>query len=535
MRAVPMRPETAVGIGLMARWALASRDGDLVGGDFPSWLRPSGRPRPHPRPGGPARRVHLLRLLPLPALLHRAVHQARQARQHRHRQPRPGADPGRRRRRADPYRPSRYVFDEGHHLFDAADGAFSAHLTIIEMRELRRWLLGAENARSGRARGLRRRIDDLVSDDEEALAALDAVLQAARILPDEGWMGRLIEGNPRGPAEAFARAVRAQVYARNANTDSPYGLETETRPIAEPVAEAAEGLADALARMERPLKTLRTYLAGLLDDEAETLETGQRQRIEAVQRSLLRRALLPIGAWRAMLEALPGDAEPPSAEGFVDWFAVERFDGQDRDIGLHRHWIDPTIPFAREVAADAQGLVVTSATLRDGTGDVEADWAVAESRTGACWLPQPALRATHASPFDYAAQTRVLVVTDVRKDDLKQVAAAYRTLIEAAGGGALGLFTAISRLRAVHQAIAPHLETAGLPLYAQHVDRMDTSTLIEIFRSEEDAVLLGHRRRAGRRRCPRPLAAPDRLRPRALAPSQHPAPGAPRRLRVARL
>jgi hypothetical protein len=41
----------------------------------------------------------------------------------------------------------------------------------------------------------------------------------------------------------------------------------------------------------------------------------------------------------------------------------------------------------------------------------------------------------------------------------------------------VGLFTAISRLRAVHSRIAPDLEAAGIPLYAQHVDAMDNATL----------------------------------------------------------
>ncbi len=64
-------------------------------------------------------------------------------------------------------------------------------------------------------------------------------------------------------------------------------------------------------------------------------------------------------------------------------------------------------------------------------------------------------------------------------------------LFLAAGGGALGLFTAIERLKAVHGRIARPLEEAGLPLYAQHVDGLDTTTLVDIFRAEEDACLLG--------------------------------------------
>ena len=83
-------------------------------------------------------------------------------------------------------------------------------------------------------------------------------------------------------------------------------------------------------------------------------------------------------------------------------------------------------------------MVVTSATLTDGTGDVEQDWLAASVRTGAVHMAWPALRASVPSPFDYPARTRVMVVNDVRKDDLAQVAAAYRELFLAAGGGALG-------------------------------------------------------------------------------------------------
>ena len=116
---------------------------------------------------------------------------------------------------------------------------------------------------------------------------------------------------------------------------------------------------------------------------------------------------------------------------------------------------------------------------------------VAEARTGTRHLTTPAMRAAMASPFDYGEATRVLIVRDVRREDADQVAAAYRELFLASGGGALGLFTAIGRLRAVHQRIAAALEEAGLPLYAQHVEGMDAATLVDIFRAEEHSCLLG--------------------------------------------
>jgi ATP-dependent DNA helicase DinG len=381
------------------------------------------------------------------------------------------------------------VFDEGHHLFDAADSAFAAHLSGRETAELRRWLLGSEAGRrgAGRARGLERRLEDLIAGDDEAKEMLTAAETAARALAGEGWRQRLTEDKAQGPCEAFLIRVRQQVYARARGAEGPYSLETETKPPVPGLLEAAAKLEGALERLHRPLTALNRRLAGRLDDEADDLDGETRRRIEAVCRGLRRRALLQITAWRDMLRGL--EEEVPAA--FVDWFAVERIDGRDLDVGQFRHWIDPTVPFAEAVVRPSQGLVVTSATLTDGSGDPEADWAAAELRSGAAHLPKPAIRAQVASPFDYGAQTRVLIVNDVRKDRLDQVGAAYRSLFLAAGGGGLGLFTAITRLRAVHGHIAEALDQAGLPLYGQHVDRLDTATLVEIFRSEENACLLG--------------------------------------------
>jgi ATP-dependent DNA helicase DinG len=79
----------------------------------------------------------------------------------------------------------------------------------------------------------------------------------------------------------------------------------------------------------------------------------------------------------------------------------------------------------------------------------------------------------------------------VARGDMAALAGAYARLIEAAGGGVLGLFTAIRRLRAVHGRIADRLAREGLPLYAQHVDPIDTGTLVDIFRDDPRASLLG--------------------------------------------
>ncbi|MDP6804620.1 MAG: ATP-dependent DNA helicase [Rhodospirillales bacterium] len=481
----------AIALGLMARWAAASRDGDMVGGDFPAWLvELAGRAAtldltdtrgecvysacPHYRKCFIERTVRSARRASIVVANHALVMiQVTLG----------GGDEA-----AGAFVPTRYVFDEGHHLFDAADSAFSARLTGRETAELRRWILGAEGRRRSRSRGLRARIQDLVASDEAGRDALAEVIRAAHALPGAGWYGRLADEIPVGPAESFLALVRQQVYARDPDPRAPYDLECETLPPVVGLIEAGRALDAALGAIEQPMGVLVARLASLLDREADVLETAQRLRLEAVSRGLDRRGGRMIAGWRAMLRALEAEAPEPS---FVDWFGVARADGRDLDVGYHRHWIDPTLPFAESLVDTAHGVLVTSASLADSTGDAEADWSAAERRTGASHLARPAVRAAVASPFDYVRQTRIFVITDVARNDAPQVAAAYRELFIAVGGGGLGLFTAIARLRAVYDRIAASLDEAGLALLVQHVDAMDTGTLIDVFRAQEDTCLLG--------------------------------------------
>jgi ATP-dependent DNA helicase DinG len=484
VRSIGLLPQEAVALGLLARWAAVTRDGDITGGDLPGWLPDLlGRARTLSLADRRGECIYTACTHFNRCFIEKSVRRARRAdivvANHAlvMLQVALGSD-------ENGALPTRFVLDEGHHVFDAADNAFAAHLTGLEAAELRRWLLGAEGGRS-RARGLKRRVEDLVSGNDKLQAALTAALVATRALPSEGWAMRVHDAQPQGPCETFLSLVRTQVKARSES--NTYALETDISPPIDGLSEAAAALANALKKLVQPLNALAKGLLDLLDKEADTLDAESRRRIESVARSLSRRVEHDLVAWIAMLLSL---SLPTPAE-FVDWFGIERMEGREVDVGMYRHWVDPTIPLAKILGAQAHGLVITSATLTDGTGDPVLDWQAADARSGAVHMARPALQASVPSPFDYPAQTRVLVVDDVNIRDAAQVAAAYRSLFLAAGGGALGLFTAISRLRAVYERIAAPLSDAGLPLYAQHVDALDIGTLVDIFRGEEHACLLG--------------------------------------------
>jgi ATP-dependent DNA helicase DinG len=353
-----------------------------------------------------------------------------------------------------------------------------------EAIELRRWVMGPEGNSRGRRRGLAARLSDLASYDEEGGEAIRSAADAARALPADEWLKRIVAGEPFGPVEQLLAAVRGTVYARAADVgeaDAGYGLETELAEPDGPLVEAAHEAALALDGLLRPLTRLAKRLEAVIEDAPDWLDGAARARIEGAIASLGWRRDL-IAAWLALLARIGG----PADADFVDWMTVDRFEGREFDIGIHRHWLDPTRPLAEAVLKPAQGVLVTSATLKGG-----GDWNNAESRSGANHLPHGAQQFEAQSPFDYAARAEVLIVTDIKRGDIAALSGAYGRLIEAAGGGTLGLFTAIRRLRAVHARIADRLARAGLPLYAQHVDPMDTGTLIDIFRDDPRASLLG--------------------------------------------
>jgi ATP-dependent DNA helicase DinG len=491
-----------VGMALAARWARATRDGDMTGGDFPAWLStlfavsPAAQASPANLVDRRGECIHAGCQHYRACFVEKAIRGSRRAdiviANHALVLTQAAFDGARAARgsKADGETShlKRIVFDEGHHLFDAADSAFSAALSGAEAAEMRRWIRGPEG-RGRRGRGLEARLSDILGDRDGARATLQDAIHAAAALPGEGWSGRIAppngEVNPIGPIEAFLVAVLEQLRARAAGSD--IGMECAARPALDLVRETAREAAAALAKVEAPLLALARSLEDLLDEEAATLGGSERARIEGALRGLDRRARMTLPAWRSMLRAIDEDAEDDP--DFVDWFDATFLYGRVVDAACRRHWVDPTEPLTNAVIAPAHGVLVTSATLADPT--LDDPFALAEMRTGAARLPDRPKTLKLASPFDYAANARALVVTDVGRDDARQVAAAMRELFLAAGGGGLGLFTAIRRLKAVHEKIAGPLADKGLALYAQHVDPLEVGALVDIFRAEQDACLLG--------------------------------------------
>ncbi len=186
---------------LVARWAAYSQDGDMIGGDLPGWLGTLFRKRgiaaltdqrgecvyagcPHYRKCFIERSARASAQADL-VIANHALVMVNAARGRDHAQ-----------------RPTRIVFDEGHHVFDAADSTFSAALTGQETIELRRWIVGPERGNRGRRRGLAARLADIASYDEAGGEAIEAAVAAAQhVGPESHERGLSI-----GPFERLHRA-----------------------------------------------------------------------------------------------------------------------------------------------------------------------------------------------------------------------------------------------------------------------------------------------------------------------------------------
>ena len=486
-------------IGLVLRWARYSRDGDMIGGDFPSWL---GGHFGAGRVAGLTDRRGECIFSACPHYGKCFVEKATRSARH--------ADlvvanhalfiAQAVNRAGDPDLPKRLVLDEGHHLFDSADSAFAVALSGLEGAELRRWLRGKESGGSTRARGLKKRLEDLIGDHADLLGLLEEALEASRLLPGEGWQNRVTSANPYTAYESFLTGARAHIFRRTPDGENAaYGLEAPVNDLNDRFVSDIKNLAEVLIKLEKPLFLLAQGIGKLIADNPEDYETGDRARLENIARSVALRAD-QVGAWRSMLKGLWEDYDPQ----FVTWFSLDRIEGRERDIGLNRHFLDPTEPLAKAVLTPLHGVLVTSATLRDHAQDKAetvhtigenqdqtVDWQSADIRSGTTHLDVAPRRLSVPSPFDYRRNTRILIVNDLDRGSPDQVAGAIRDLSLAAGGGVLALFTAIQRLRQAYTKTIADFEQADIPLYAQHIDPIDVATLVDMFRREEKACLFG--------------------------------------------
>jgi ATP-dependent DNA helicase DinG len=195
-----------------------------------------------------------------------------------------------------------------------------------------------------------------------------------------------------------------------------------------------------------------------------------------------------------------------SLESAVYWVDSTVREHGGRKVSLHAAPVNMAEGLRSALFEKMASVVMTSATLCTGQdrgvkgeksekgmkGDGNRDpFAYIKSRTGA----EAARTLQLGSPFDYATQATLYVESDLPEpsDTRRFLPAACEKIlhyVELTHGGAFVLFTSYQMLAEAARLLGPRLGAMKLPMLVQG-ERESRKMLLERFRAEDDAVLLG--------------------------------------------
>ncbi len=395
--------------------------------------------------------------------------------------------------------PKRIIFDEAHHLFQAADSAFNCEFSLNEIGMIKLWLVGDNKAsKYSRLRGLRKRMENMVIAPKIS-EILDELQVAAQNLPDI-----LSANDARKPPSAATNTEKLLRYilqmAQNfAPNDFNLGYNNEIEmPITLNQSEIKPlilAISNELQLIIKQCEQLHKALKGEINQEL--LDASVRDRMQSMQFSLESRVILPLKNYESLLQDI---ANNQNGEKFCDWYSVNPLLAQNsqyalNSVGIYRHYINPAEPMAKLIYPNTDGVLLTSATLRTNHGkqNLNQGWDFPKKLCGLNYLPNHDLVGVgyYSSPFDYKNNLKIIVVNDLEHGNDIHIAKAMAKLFTASGGGAIGLFTSILRLRKSYDIIKQATNEMGVALYAQHKDAMNLTTMIDLFRYQQHACMLG--------------------------------------------
>ncbi len=477
-------------LGFIARWLQETSAGDLIGGDFPAWLT------------GLFQQNIMLGFFDYKGgCIHNSCSQYKKCFIEANKKATLGADivianhafifnyMGSQDIFDAQRQITHLIFDEGHHLFDAADQSFSYQLTLRNCYDVRKWVEGNKRNKKMRLqKGIRSRLDNIELTDklDELIADIERqikVLPASLLLSHDSKMreSHIID---------FFEQLKRVVISRNNHTDTYYDLEAACYPIGDSFKQSMQVVYEGMQELKESVLNLLNYISTELEQASDDSIFATKAK-ESLYRQITRHLLLPVKSWCFILDYL---IQEQTSSEYITWYGLQRQNGKNYDVGIYFHFTDPTKPLSEYIYKPLSGVLITSATLRDNPYESSNDlmsWNGAIQRSGTHWLQDKPALFSIISPFNYANQLKVMIINDINKNSISQLANAYYQLFLANGGAALGLFTSIQRLLQVYNHIYEPLAKKNISLYSQHKNNIDLSSLLQIFKIEESSCLLG--------------------------------------------
>jgi ATP-dependent DNA helicase DinG len=363
----------------------------------------------------------------------------------------------------------RVVLDEAHNLEDAATSHLGA---MISRRALFRMLARLDR----RGRGI------LTAVEERLKAGRDDLLQQDALRDISHTIRPLVDRTRECGGDLFQRldelmASREEAVLRlDAALRDEVDWEMRLQPAVENLSLALEELSRALIRLRDKIRLDERWKESLAEQLLELDSSGG--RIQEV-----------LGALRLTFSTAATDQGMP----LVRW--LERRgggEGREPNVVAHAAPIDISAALRDAFFEQMDTAVLTSATLatRDGFGFLR-------SRLGLGSGGVRVQETVHPSPFDYEAQTVLLVPSDLPvprggEDGPafdKATARVIEDLAEASDGGVFALFTSYRSLLAVAELLRRRGVDGRWPLFVQ--GEAPRARLVERFTASGRGVLLG--------------------------------------------
>lgn len=393
------------------------------------------------------------------------------------------------------------IFDESHDLFHAVDDAFSSFLSATQLKDFTDFL-GLRNKK-----GLMQRLAEVLQylpSDEGIGENMSKIASLGEHMPYNDWFLRLPKNkelpvDEKNISQNFINLLYKTVLLQNlesnynnmqADVKHLFADELKDSKALDLIPEA-KSMLELLEEIKKNLSIIVDRIDILVeryclnsDESGEALR--HERKLRGLQNSIKVKMQYSIEHWVQALKM----QEKQYFTTFLELSMSK--DEKVYDVGVKRHYTNPMVPFANKVLSHVQSVNLTSATMNDIPIKKDEDWKTALKLTGAQYVQSKNLNLHQAqSPFDYKKQAKVLIISDVDYKNKSELARAFAKLFLANKGHSLGLFTAISRLSSTYTYVKSKLKEQSINLYAQHMQNLDVTTLVDIFKEDTSSCLIG--------------------------------------------
>ncbi|MFT6072998.1 MAG: ATP-dependent DNA helicase DinG [Dasania sp.] len=390
------------------------------------------------------------------------------------------------------------IIDEAHHVFSAADNIYNVEFNLKTLGDFRAYLLGHKDQAGQLLAKYDETINTLLHPDFKVELYKD-VLDLLHIF--EGLPNK--SNNHAQSPDLFVEtqtvyhqlmtSLQEQLWAYFSDNQE-ISLEDYSLMQLENSLTSDQDYSEIFADVYNHLEEMRLAIHGIFEKcrhfITPSLDADSTKKIHYFRDFLTQKVLTTLNNYHHIIsEFHHGSNNDP--KDHILYCYKNAYDHNLAHLSLVKRYLNPTEFFGHHILSHIRRLVLTSAGLRANTDNNNAGWDFAQQLTGMHYRTQPPLVAHIPSDFDYAKQAKILVINDILNTDPEGYVQAFIKMAKASGGGVLGLFTAITRLKNCYKKVVAELRHNKILTLAMHQAIANNQTLIQLFKQDGNAVLLG--------------------------------------------